>query len=103
MIVTIFRSRLAPGVEDEYFPLAERMSKLATAMPGYISHKGFVAEDGERVTLVVFETAETQRAWQTHPEHLQAQKRGRERFYSDYHIQVCEVVRESQFKRDAKN
>ncbi len=34
------------------------MSALAKAMPGYISHKGFVAEDGERVTIVEFESDE---------------------------------------------
>ena len=55
MVVTVFRSRLNPGVQDEYGPMAARMSALAKSMPGYISHKGFVAEDGERVTIVEFE------------------------------------------------
>mgnify|MGYP003350083918 FL=1 len=58
MIVTVFRSRLKPGVQDEYGPMAARMSALAKSMPGYISHKGFVAEDGERVTIVEFENEE---------------------------------------------
>ena len=56
MIVTVFRSRLNPGAQDEYGPMAQRMSELARAIPGYISHKGFVAEDGERVTIVEFES-----------------------------------------------
>jgi len=63
MVVTIFRSRLKPEVQEEYAPLAARMSELAASMPGYISHKGFVAEDGERLTLVEFESEEAQRAW----------------------------------------
>jgi len=49
MMVTIFRSRLDPDAADEYAAWAARMSELAQTMPGYISHKGFVAEDGERV------------------------------------------------------
>jgi antibiotic biosynthesis monooxygenase (ABM) superfamily enzyme len=47
MIVTVFRSRLMPGVRDEYVTLVDRMIELAQTIPGYISHKGFFAEDGE--------------------------------------------------------
>src|SRR6185437_2763744 len=63
MIVTVFRSRLMPGVRDEYLVLAERMNEIAKTMPGYISHKGFFADDGERVTIVEFESEEGMRAW----------------------------------------
>ncbi len=101
MIVTIFRSRLRPGVDDEYGPMAERMDELAAAMPGYVSHKAFTAEDGERVTIVEFESEEAMRAWRLHPEHREAQRRGRDRFYSEYRIQVCPVAREARFPQAA--
>ena len=97
MVVTIFRSRLKPEVQEEYAPLAARMSELAASMPGYISHKGFVAEDGERLTLVEFESEEAQRAWARHPEHVQAQKRGRNEFYSEYRVTVCTPGRDSRY------
>ena len=48
MIVTVFRSRLMPDVREDYVALADRMNEIARTMPGYISHKGFFAEDGER-------------------------------------------------------
>ena len=57
MIVTVFRPRLNPGALEEYGPMAKRMSELAQGIAGYISHKGFVAEDGERVTIVEFASA----------------------------------------------
>jgi len=97
MIVTVFRSRLKPGATAEYTPLAMRMSELARGMPGYISHKVFTAEDGERVTIVEFETEEADRAWATHPEHMAAQRMGRGDFYETYSLQVCEVTRQSSF------
>jgi heme-degrading monooxygenase HmoA len=100
MIVTVFRSRLMPGVRDDYVSLVDRMVELAAAMPGYISHKGFFAEDGERVTIVEFETEEAQRAWRMHPEHRDAQRKAREIYYSSYSVQVCEVKRESKFDRN---
>ncbi len=95
MIVTVFRSRVKPEVQQEYMQWASRMSALATQMPGYISHKGFVAEDGEKVTIVEFESVEAQRAWSLHPEHLEAKKKGRKDFYVEYRVQVCEVLRDT--------
>ncbi len=98
MIVTVFRSRLRPGIRDEYVALVARMNEIARTMPGYISHKAFFAEDGERVTIVEFEHEEGMRAWRTNPEHRAAQKLAREKYYTEYHIQACTLDRESKFK-----
>ena len=102
MLITVFRSRLRPGVRDEYVALVERMNELAKTMPGYISHKGFFADDGERVTIVEFEHEEGLRAWRTNPEHIAAQKLARQRYYAEYHIQVCTLDRESRFTAPAE-
>jgi heme-degrading monooxygenase HmoA len=93
MIVTVFRSRLNPGVLEEYGPMASQMSELAQGIAGYISHKGFVAEDGERVTIVEFESEEALRAWQVDREHGKAKRRGIESFFSEYKFQICNVIR----------
>ena len=98
MIVIVFRSRLKPGLADEYVALVNRMTELAESMPGYISHKGFFADDGERVTIVEFEHEEGLRAWRTNPEHLAAQKLARTKYYTEYHVQICTLDRESKFK-----
>jgi heme-degrading monooxygenase HmoA len=102
MIVTVFRSRLRDGVREEYLALVARMNELAATMPGYISHKGFFAEDGERVTIVEFEHADGMRAWRTHPEHIRAQRLAREKFYTEYRIQVCELTRQADFRRESE-
>lgn len=94
MIVTVFRSRLNPGAQDEYGPMAQRMSELARTIPGYISHKGFIADDGERVTIVEFESEEAFRKWRIHPEHAKAKKRGFEDFFSEFKWQMCSLIRE---------
>ena len=65
--------------------------------PGFIDIKTFTADDGERVSLVMFESPETQAAWRTQAEHRAAQKRGRDEFYESYAIQVCRVVSERAF------
>lgn len=99
MIVTIFRSRLNPDAREEYEALLPEIVARAESMPGFLSRKAFVAEDGERLTLVAFEDEAAQRAWAHDTRHRAAQQRGREAFYSDYSVQVCTVVRESRFPR----
>jgi heme-degrading monooxygenase HmoA len=103
VIVTVFRSRLVPGVREEYIALVDRMVELAKSMPGYIAHKGFFAEDGERCTIVEFESEEAQRAWRMHPEHRAAQRSGRDVYYESYSLQICELKRESKFDRNARD
>jgi len=93
MIITIFRSRLRPEHADEYHQLAPKINHLAESMPGFISIKTYAAPDGERVSIVEFESDATHNAWREHPEHREAQRLGRERFYSEFRIQVCRVER----------
>jgi heme-degrading monooxygenase HmoA len=99
MILTVFRSRVKPEAQEEYVRWATRMSELARQMPGYISHKGFVAEDGERVTIVEFESEQAQRAWSVYPEHVEAKKKGRASFYAEYRVQICTVQRDTAFSK----
>ena len=96
-VVTVFRSRLAPGAGDEYHATASRMLELARAMPGFVDFKTFEADDGERVSVITFASLEDQRAWRDHPEHRAAQQLGRERFYASYAISVSQVVSETRF------
>lgn len=94
MIVTVFRSRLREEHREDYTRMAAEMKALARSMPGFLSMKTFVAEDGERVSIVEFASEETHAAWREHPAHREAQRLGRERFYSAFRIQVCRVERD---------
>ena len=98
-VVTVFRSRLSGLADDEFHELADVILELAQAMPGYVDYKTFAAEDGERATLVTFADDESQRGWRTQVDHAAAQRAGRDRFYSDYNLQVCTCTRVSQFAR----
>jgi heme-degrading monooxygenase HmoA len=95
--VIVFRSRLRPGVEDAYNARAGEIFALAEKMPGYLSIKDYTADDGERVAIAEFDTAEHLRAWREHPEHRKAQQEGRDRWYTFYQVQVCVLERESTF------
>jgi heme-degrading monooxygenase HmoA len=101
MIVTVFRSRLRPNIATaELEAVGVRMYTLATSMPGFVSYSEYASADGESVTIVEFESAATQLAWRNHPEHVEAQRRGREEFFSTYRITICEAQRDLKFNVD---
>jgi len=81
--------------------VAARLGEIARTIPGYVSHKRFTADDGERVTIVDFATEKGHRAWATHPEHVAAKRQGRAAFYSEFSVQVCRVERQSKFQAQA--
>lgn len=97
--MTVFRSRLVDDARDRYFEHAERMAALADTMPGLVERKAFVAEDGERLTLVTFAGRAGHDAWRDHPEHREAQRAGIERYYENYSIAVGTTESASSFQR----
>jgi heme-degrading monooxygenase HmoA len=98
MVVTIFRNRIRPGVDKEYGAHVSKLLALAQKMPGFVSIKGYAAEDGEQLILVEFETEQAVKAWRDHPEHQIAQELGRSKYYSEYQVQVCNTLRDYSFK-----
>jgi heme-degrading monooxygenase HmoA len=97
MVVVIFRSRLRSEFAEEFQELADEMLSLARGMPGFLSYTSFLSSDQERCSVIEFESHEHLRAWREHPRHAAAQSAGRERYYTEYSLQVCEPVRNSRF------
>lgn len=97
-ILTVFRSRLRPDADAlGYHHVADEMERQARAMPGFVDFKTFTAADGERVSIVMFDSIENHDRWRADPDHRAAQTRGREDFYSEYRMVVGEVFREYGF------
>jgi heme-degrading monooxygenase HmoA len=100
-VVVIFKTHLRAGADEEaYRRTSRRMHELVDQIPGFISIKAYTAEDGESIDLVRFETDDALRVWKEQPEHLEAQRRGREEFYDHYSVQACKVVRDYEFRID---
>jgi heme-degrading monooxygenase HmoA len=52
------------------------------------------------VTIARFADLASHQSWAKHPEHLAAQRRGREEFYSWYSVRVAEEDYSRDFERD---
>ena len=98
-IVTVFRSRLHQDAEaNGYGELAVSMEVRARAMPGFVDFKSFSSSDGERLSVIVFDTIGHQHAWRDDSSHRIAQQRGRDNFYSEYSISVCQELGQRSFQ-----
>jgi heme-degrading monooxygenase HmoA len=94
MVIVVFRSRFKEGVDlDAYRSLVLEMHELVGTRPGFLSIENFDGPDGGQVALVCFETADAAAAWRDHPAHREAQRRGREEFFSWYSVHVADVIR----------
>ena len=102
MVYTLFFSRLrdlSPESQTDYENRSEALNeRVAERYPGFVDMKAFVAEDGERLTVVRFRDEESQRAWKRDPVHRVAQAEGRSDFYAEYRIAVCNELRSYQWK-----
>ena len=94
MVVVVFRSRFKPDADmAAYAELAKEMRKLVARHPGFISIENFTGPDDTELSLEFFESEESVLAWRRRPEHLTAQRRGREEFYEWYSVHTSEVIR----------
>jgi heme-degrading monooxygenase HmoA len=98
MVIVVFRTHVKPQADlAKLHALHQQMVALVSQRPGFVSLKDFSAQDGELLVLAAFDSLASVDAWKAHPEHLAAQRRGREEFFADYHIQVCNVIPTADF------
>ena len=101
MLLILFRSRLRDDAGPGYSEMAAEMLDSARAMPGFVDYKHYTSDDGERLTVVRWQDAETLRAWREHTRHRLAQRLGREQWLSQYAIEVAEILRDREWGRPA--
>ena len=89
MVIVLFRTKLREGADRKaYGELAGQLLGIAEAMPGFVSFDSYRNRDDETLSVVVFESDEAREAWRVQPDHLEAQRRGREEFYESYSFEV---------------
>jgi heme-degrading monooxygenase HmoA len=99
MIVVLFRSRLRDDAGQSYSDTATAMLDAAKTMPGFVDFKSFKADDGERLSVVRWSDLASMEAWRTHAGHMEAKRRGRAEWYSEFHIEIAEVIKRSDFPK----
>ena len=87
----IFTSLRTDG-DNGYGEMADRMNELAAQQPGFLGIES--VRDGLGITVSYWDSLEAIKHWKANLEHQEAQKSGRERWYSTFRIRIAKVERE---------
>lgn len=91
----IFTSLRTAG-DNGYEAMSEKMVELAQQQPGYLGYESGRSETG--ITVSYWQSLEAIKNWKLNLDHLQAQKNGREQWYSHYKVRICRVERDYGFE-----
>jgi len=91
----IFTSKLTKNNEG-YSEMAQKMEDLAKKQNGFLGIESVREDVG--ITVSYWESLEAIKTWKQNSEHLIAQQKGREQWYSWYNTRICKVEREYDFK-----
>jgi heme-degrading monooxygenase HmoA len=86
---------LGTDFDEGYFDTARRMEELATRQPGFLGIESAREDCG--ITVSYWQSLEAISAWKQQGEHLRAQQRGREDWYSAYKTRIAYVERDYEF------
>jgi heme-degrading monooxygenase HmoA len=90
-VAVVFTSLRTEG-DNGYAAMSRRMDALAAEQPGYLGIES--ARDGLGITVSYWADEAAAAAWKQVAEHLVAQQRGRDVWYSDYRVRVAVVHRD---------
>ena len=102
VVFTSRRRQDASASDDGYVEMATRMEELARQQPGFRDILTVRGTDGVGISVATFDSEQHAVAWKQHPEHLEAQRLGRERFYEWYRLEVTQVTRTYGWDRAAR-
>lgn len=87
----IFSSLRNDDIEG-YAETAARMVELASLQPGFLGVES--AREDLGITISYWSDLESIKKWKAHAEHLEAQKLGMEKWYSNYMTRIALVERD---------
>jgi heme-degrading monooxygenase HmoA len=90
----IFASVQTENIEG-YTDMADSMETLAKQQPGFLGIES--ARNDIGITVSYWQSLESIKKWKENLDHLTAQKKGREQWYSYYKVRVCKVERDYEF------
>ena len=87
----IFTSSISKQDED-YNKVSRRMIELANDQSGFIGFESARNEIG--ISVSYWKDLESIKKWKENIEHIEAQRRGKEEWYSEYRIRIAKVEKE---------
>ncbi|MFJ3387637.1 antibiotic biosynthesis monooxygenase family protein [Lysinibacillus sp. NPDC086135] len=90
----IFTSQRTDEDGEGYAKMAEMMDKLAQKQPGFLRVESARNAEGKGITVSYWESLEAIQAWKDNSKHLIAQQFGKEKWYMQYNVEICTVIKD---------
>lgn len=96
MIAVVFEVIPAPGREQEYLDLAEKLRPQLERLDGFVSIERFqsITNEGKMLSLSIWRDEEAVKRWRRFEGHRIAQAKGRGGIFKDYRLRVASVIRD---------
>lgn len=96
MIAVIFEVWPEPEHKQNYLDTAAELRPLLESVDGFISVERFesLSQPGKILSLSFFDSEEAVENWRQRPTHREAQRTGREGYFSDYRLRIAAVARD---------
>jgi heme-degrading monooxygenase HmoA len=91
MLAVIFRARINE-LDEDYHATATRMRELAMDKYGCIEFNS-VSEGDEEIAISYWHNEDDIKAWKADAEHRAAQKKGRNKWYRSYRVDITHIER----------
>ena len=85
------------NVDENYEATAHQMEELAKEQVGYLGIESARAAVG--ITVSYWDSLEAISNWKNNLEHIVAREKGRAVWYQEYHLRICKVERDYDFKK----
>lgn len=93
----IFTSQRTDEDGQGYAKMAEMMDKLAQKQPGFLRVESVRNAEGKGITVSYWESLEAIQAWKDNSKHLVAQQFGKEKWYMQYSVEICTIIKDYSF------
>jgi len=90
----IFTSNRTDG-DNGYSEMAVKMNELAEKQPGFLGVES--ARESVGITVSYWSDLESIKLWKSNSEHILAQQKGRDIWYSEFKARICKVERDYHF------
>ncbi|GLC89176.1 antibiotic biosynthesis monooxygenase family protein [Lysinibacillus piscis] len=95
----VFTSQRAVDDGESYAKMATVMNDLACQQPGFLRVESVRNTEGKGITVSYWESLEAIQAWKDNMKHKMAQQLGQEKWYTQYQVEICQVIKDYSFEK----
>ncbi len=73
--------------------MSQRLTELVSQIPGFIRIESVADTQGNGMSVSYWSSLDAIKKWKEDTTHLIAQQKGKEEWYLDYSVEICEIIK----------